>query len=83
MALFYFVSDAFIAEEFDLFDALAAVDFEERIIGAPEMVFALDNGLIGDKFVEFDVEELDGPFGLVLLGEGFLVFGQFFVDCAG
>ena len=47
------------------------------------MVFALDNGLIGDKFVEFDVEELDGPFGLVLLGEGSLVLGQFFLDCAG
>ena len=46
------------------------------------MVFALDNGLIGDEFVELDVEELDGSFGLVLLGEGSLVLGQFFLDCA-
>lgn len=47
------------------------------------MIFALYNCLVGDEFVEFDVEEFDGPFGLVLLSKGLLVFGQFFVDGAG
>ena len=47
------------------------------------MVFALDDSLIGYEFVEFDIKKLDGSFGLILLGEGSLVLGQFLVDCVG
>ena len=47
------------------------------------MVFALGGGLIGNEFVEFDIEELDCFFGLILLGEGSLVLGQFLVDGVG